>query len=106
MKTIQNAENANQETKQTSTTTTTVHESKHFPFQVVEITTRNNEDPTPFEEKQFKVGMCGQFVSEKVFATHEKAEKYIASRPWELITNMVCITFKNAIEYEKSKFKH
>lgn len=89
--------------KESATQTVTVHESKHFPFQVIEITITDNEDPMPHEEKQFKIGMCGQFVSEKSFTDKEKAEKYISSRPWELITNMVCVTIKNAIEYEKSQ---
>lgn len=92
-----------QDTKQSqTTTTTTIHESKHFPFQIVEITTTESKK----EIKQFRVGMCGQFMSNKVFADKEKAEKYISARPWELITNMVCLTIQNAIEYEKSKSNH
>lgn len=91
------------DTKQGQTTSTTIHDSKHFPFQIVEITTTINDVEEPFEEKQFRVGMCGQFVSEKAFASKETAEKYISARPWELITNMVCLTIQNAIEYEKTK---
>ena len=81
------------------TTTTTIHESKTFPFQIVEITTTQGKK----EAKQFRIGMLGEFVSHKVFKTKETAEKYISNRPWELITNLVCLTFKNAFEYEKSK---
>ncbi len=81
------------------TTTTTIHESKHFPFQIVEITTTKRKK----EIKQFRIGMLGEFVSAEVFLKKETAEKYISSRPWELITNLVCLTFKNAFEYEKSK---
>lgn len=92
----------NQETKQTATQTVTVHESKHFPFQVIEITIDEMESAT-LPKTNYKIGMCGQFVSEKTFTDKEKAEKYISSRPWELITNMVCVTIKNAIEYEKSQ---
>lgn len=81
------------------TTTTTIHESKHFPFQIVEITTTKGKK----EIKQFRIGMLGELVSAKVFLKKETAEKYISTRPWELITNLVCLTFKNAFEYEKSK---
>lgn len=82
-----------------STTTTKVHESKHFPFQIIEITTTTEEK----EEKEFRIGSCGQILSEKVFKEHAKAEKYISTRPWELITSLCCLTIKNAIEYEKSQ---
>lgn len=85
------------------TTVTTIHDSKHFPFQIIEITTTFNDVQEPIEEKQFRVGMCGQFMSEKAFASKQTAEKYISARPWELITNMVCLTIHNAFEYEKSK---
>lgn len=92
-----------QETKQGSTQTTTIHESKHFPFQIVEVTTTSNDEQNPSENKEFYIGMAGEFVSKKTFSELAQAEKYIASRPWELITNLVCVTFKNAFEYEKSK---
>ena len=84
------------------TTTTTIHESKNFPFQIVEITTTKGEKV----KKQFRIGMLGEFVSTTTFSTKENAEKYISKRPWELITNLVCLTFKNAFEYEKSQSKH
>lgn len=83
------------------TESVTIHESKHFPFQIVEITITDNEN----EQKQFKIGTCGQIISEKTFADKEKAEKYISSRPWELITNLICVTIQNAIEYEKTSKK-
>ena len=82
-------------------TKTLIHESKHFPFQVVEITTINNE--TDKEITQFKIGVGGEFMSKKVFEKRENAEKYISSRPWELITNLMCFTIQNAIQYEKSQ---
>lgn len=91
------------DTKQGTTQTTTIHESKHFPFQIVEVTTTNNDELNPKETKEFFIGMAGEFVSKKKFTELTKAEKYIGTRPWELITNLVCLTFKNAFEYEKSK---
>lgn len=82
-------------------TRTLIHDSKHYPFQVIEITTINNE--TEKEITQFKIGVGGAFMSEKVFKTRENAEKYIGGRPWELITNIMCFTIQNAIQYEKSQ---
>lgn len=84
-----------------ATTTTTIHESKHFPFQIIEIITTNEEDK--LIEKTFKVGAMGAFMSEKTFTRKCDAEKYISSRPWELITNIMCLTIQNAIAYEKTK---
>lgn len=91
--------NPSQKMNQTATQAVIVHESKHFPFQIAEVTTTENEKET----KEFKVVMGNALLSEKVFADKVKAEKYIASRPWDLITNMVCLTIKNAFDYEKSK---
>lgn len=87
--------------KETETQTTTIHESKHFPFQIVEVTTIN--DKTQKENKIFMIGAMGEIMCKTKFTKIENAEKYIASRPWELITNLMCITIKNAIEYEKSQ---
>lgn len=92
-----------EDTKQGTTQTTTIHESKHFPFQIVEVTTTNNDEQNPNETKEFYIGMAGEFVSKKTFKELAYAERYIGTRPWELITNLVCLTFKNAFEYEKSK---
>lgn len=96
-------EQANVEMPAKENVTTTVHESKHFPFQIIEIITTNNN--TQEEIHQYKVGVGGAFMSEKVFKTFETAQKYISSRPWELITNLMCFTIQNAFEYEKSQSK-
>lgn len=87
-----------------ATTTTTIHESKHYPFQIIEIVTTDNEDKQL--SKIYKVGAMGAFMSEKTFTRKCDAEKYISSRPWELITNIMCLTIQNAISYEKSQSKH
>lgn len=99
----QTEEFANNSLPTTKTESVTIHESKHFPFQIVEITISDNEKSN--EQKLFKIGTCGQIVSDKTFADKEKAEKYISSRPWELITNLMCVTIQNAIKYEKSSKK-
>lgn len=83
--------------------TTTIHESKHFPFQVVEI----NSTDIQTEETNviFKIGVGGAILSEKEFKTMENANKYIGGRPWELITNLICFTIQNAMEYERNSKK-
>ena len=77
----------------------TIHESKHFPFQIIEKTTTNEKE----ENKDFKIAALGAFMTHQVFKTKAEAEKYISKRPWELITNLICATIQNAFEYEKSK---
>lgn len=80
-------------------TTTSVLESKHFPFVVIEQTTIKNDK----ENKTFLIGLAGSIVSEKKFKSLESAEKYIASKPWELIINLVGTTIKLMKENEKSQ---
>lgn len=82
------------ETKQTNemptkaTTSTTIHESKHFPFIVVETTTTEKETT----KTKFSIAIQNHIISEKTFDSLEKAEKYIGSRPWELIINLIGLT--------------
>lgn len=78
-------------------TTTSVHESKHFPFVIIEQTTIKNEKET----KTFRIGLAGSIVSEKTFKSLESAEKYIASKPYDLIINLVGTTIKLMKEDEK-----
>lgn len=92
------------EMPKTGTSTITIHESKHFPFQIIEITTNDAEEKQL--SKIYKVGAMGAFMSEKTFTRKCDADKYISTRPWELITNIICLTIQNAIEYEKSQSKH
>lgn len=82
-----------------ATTTTTIHESKQFPFLIIEQTEVKNDK----EKKQYRIGLAGAIISEKVFTKNETAEKYIASRPWELILGIVGRTFEIMQENEKSK---
>lgn len=87
----------------TKNVTTTIHESKHFPFQIIEI--KSTDIQTEETDVIFKIGVGGAFMSEKEFKSMENANKYIGGRPWELITNLICFTIHNAIEYEKSSKK-
>lgn len=80
-------------------TMTSVHESKHFPFVVIEQTTIKNEKET----KTFRIGLAGSIISEKTFKSLETAEKYIASKPWDLIINLVGTTIELMKENEKSQ---
>lgn len=73
-----------------ATTTTTIHESKQFPFVIVEKTTTQEEH----EEKTYFIGLAGQIISENQFDSKDDAEDYIASRPWDLIINLVGTTIK------------
>ena len=82
-----------------ATTTTSTHESKQFPFVIIEQTETKNEK----EKKKFYIGLAGAIISEKVFSKIESAEKYIESRPWELILGIVGRTFEIMQENEKSK---
>lgn len=82
-----------------ATTTTTIHESKQFPFVIIEITETKDEK----EKKKFHIGLAGAIVSAKEFSKIESAEKYIASRPWELILGIVGRTYEIMQENEKSK---
>ena len=83
------------------TESTTVHDSKVEPFQIVQVTTTNEE--TKKETTKYMIGVCGQFVSKKEFKSMESAEIYIARKPWELIINLNYVTIKMVQEYEKSK---
>lgn len=84
------------------TTTTTIHESKNFPFQIAEVTITEDHKK---EQKFFQIGVAGQIMSKTKFSTLENAESYISKRPWELITNLICLTVQNAIEYERTAKK-
>lgn len=84
------------------TTTTTIHESKNFPFQIVEVTITEDHKK---EQKFFQIGVAGQIMSKTKFSTLENAESYVSKRPWELITNLICLTVQNAIEYERTTKK-
>ena len=39
-------------------------------------------------EDKWRIGMAGRWMTKELFATPEDAEKYIQSKPWELIMNL------------------
>lgn len=85
------------------TETTTIHESNVQPFQIIEQKVIDNDKEQPTEENRFRIGACGQYMSDKVFENKEEAESYIDSKPWELIINLNYLTIKLYNEYEESK---
>ena len=82
-----------------ATTTTTIHESNQMPFSIVEFTTTKDEE----SNTHFEVAVNNQIMSDKAFATKEEAEEYIASRPWDLIINLMGLTFQIMQDNEKSQ---
>lgn len=80
-------------------TMTSVHESKQFPFVIVEQTTINENN----EETKFRIGLAGQIVSEEIFTTLEDAENYISNKSWELIINLIGTTIQIMKENEEFK---
>lgn len=80
-----------------ATTTTTIHESEQLPFLIVEETTTKDEE----SNTNFKIAVGGNIMSDKAFATKEEAEEYIASRPWDLIINLMGLTYQIMNEHEK-----
>lgn len=75
---------------QEGTTTKTIHDSKTFPFVIVEET-KSNDDK---EETNFMIGLAGQLICEKKFKTMKSAEMYISRKPWDLIMGFVCTTIE------------
>lgn len=72
-----------------------VHQlKKHFkPFVVLQV----NED--------YFIMLGNQRVSERRFDNVEQAEKYLASKPYEIIFNSICATFELMKDYETTKRK-
>lgn len=55
------------------------------------------------KDGKFHILVQNYIVSEKTFDKLEKAEKYINSKPWELIINVTSLTLKLVQQHEKSK---
>lgn len=73
---------------QTSETVTSVHQSKTFPFVLVQQDTTKDEVTTT----KVKIAVGEHFVSEKEFSSLNAAEMYISKRPWEIIVNLMLVT--------------
>lgn len=82
-----------------ATTTTTIHESKQFPFIIIETNTTKNEESNTY----YKIAVSNNILSDKAFETLKKAEEYITSRPWDLIINLIGLTYQMMKENEKSQ---
>ena len=79
----------NQEIQLQDEVTTRVHDVKYAPFKVLQ------------QDDTFKIILGNSIVSERTFKKKEDAIKYINSKPYELITNLICITLELKEQYEK-----
>lgn len=68
---------------------TKVHDVKYAPFKVLQ------------QNDTFKIILGNSIVSERTFNNKVDAIKYINSKPYELITNLICITLELKEQYEK-----
>lgn len=87
-----------QETKQQNQTSTQVHESKVFPFLIVEqkeFDEQNNETSC-----KCRIALQNNIVCEKTFNSVKEAEMYISKPQWDLILNLVCLTIETLQKYE------
>lgn len=87
------------ETKQLNekkTTITPVAECELFTIIKVE----SNEKTT------HKIAAGDAIISDKDFDTITDAKKYINKKPYELLTNLMCLTYQKMKSYEESQPKH
>lgn len=70
---------------------TKVHDVKYAPFKVLQ------------QNDKFKIILGNSIVSERTFDKKEDAIRYINNKPYELITNLICITLELKQQYEKEK---
>lgn len=74
--------------KEVTTQSVTVHESKTFPFRIIETTDEKG--------KFFQIAIGQSIMSRKHFKTKIGAEMYIKMKTWELITNVIGLTIELA----------
>lgn len=55
------------------------------------------------KDNKFHILVQNYIVSEKTFDTLKQAERYVASKPWELIINVTSLTQKLVQQHEKSQ---
>ena len=79
-------------TTTSETSSTTIHETKHFPFIVVQ----QNED--------FHLAVGNNYITENVFTSLEEANAYLEEKPWDILINFICLTCQKVMQNEtKSK---
>lgn len=81
-------QNLKEPKKEITTQSVTVHESKTFPFRIVET---NNE-----KGKFYQIAIGQSIMSPKHFKTKFGAEMYIKMKSWDLITNVIGLTIELA----------
>lgn len=72
------------------TETQKLHEYKPF-FTIIE------------KGKNFFIGCCGTIATREVFESKEAAIKYIESKPWDLLVNVVCLIYDKTKDLELNK---
>lgn len=77
------------------TETIKVHKAKSKPFFIIEREINEN--------KTFEIAVGQEIISEKKFNSYDEAQRYIGSKPWEIIINLACLIYQNQKEYEKSQ---
>ena len=90
-------------------TFTIMEENKKVEGKLVEETKKsfvvNEVDGTPFvlliTDEKVRIGCAGKLCSNEEFKTEEEALQYIESKPWELITNLVCLAYEKLKNDEK-----
>ena len=80
---------------QGQTETIKVHKAKSKPFLIIEKETDEN--------KTFEIAIGQDIISEKKFNSYDEAQRYIGSKPWEIIINLACLIYQIEKENEKSQ---
>lgn len=74
--------------KEVTTQSVTVHESKTFPFRIIETTDEKG--------KFYQIAIGQSIMCKRHFKTKFQAEMHILLKPWELITNVIGLTIELA----------
>lgn len=86
--------------KQGVTTSNNLHEKTwYLPFRVLEQTTIKDEKTT----KKYIITLGQSIISPKEFKTKIGAELYLATKPYELMVNMICDIINKFKEDETTK---
>lgn len=78
--------NQNLNKEVTNEKSVSVHESRTFPFRIIEVHENN--------KKYYQIAIGNSIMSPKKFNKKYKAELYIMLKPWELITNVIGLTIQ------------
>lgn len=80
--------NLEKPSKEVTTQSVTIHESKTFPFRIIETTDEKG--------KFYQIAIGQSIMSTKHFKTKFGTEMYIKMKSWDLITNVIGLTIELA----------